>query len=216
MDCDLQDRPEEIPNLYRKAQEGYDSVLAQRVSRQDTAIKKMSSKLFYKLFSYLTDTEQDANIANFGIYNRIVVDAVLGMGDAMRYLPVQVQWVGFRKAYLPVKHSERAEGKSSYNFRRLFKLAMDTMISFSDKPLRLTVKFGFVITALSLLAALYFFFKWLSGDVVVLGYTSIMISVWLLSGVLISIFGIIGLYIGRMFQKVKDRPLYIVKNLINV
>lgn len=216
MDCDLQDRPEEIPNLYSKAQEGYDSVLAQRVSRQDTAIKKMSSNLFYKLFSYMTDTEQDASVANFGIYNRIVVDAILEMGDAMRYLPTQVQWVGFKKAYLPVEHSERAEGKSSYNFKRLFKLALDTMISFSDKPLRLTVKFGFIITALSLLAAFCFLFRWLSGDIVVLGYTSIMISVWLLSGILISIFGIIGLYIGRMFQKVKGRPLYIVKNLINV
>ena len=216
MDCDLQDRPEEIPNLYAKAMEGYDSVMAQRVVRHDTFFKRMSSKLFYLLFSYLTETTQDASIANFGIYHRKVIDAVLSMGDSMRYFPAQVQWVGFRKVVLPVDHSERAEGKSSYSFKKLFRLALDTMISFSDKPLRIMVKFGFFITLLSILAGLYYFVKWLCGGVVVLGYTSIMISVWFLAGVVVSLLGVVGLYLGKMFDKIKNRPVFIVSETRNV
>ncbi len=216
MDCDLQDRPEEIPNLYQKALEGYDSVMAQRIERHDTFLKILSSKLFYRLFSYLTETTQDASIANFGIYNRRVITAILSMGDAMRYFPTQVQWVGFRKAVIPVEHSERAVGKSSYNFKRLFKLALDTMISFSDKPLRIMVKAGFIITLVSIFAGIYFLVKWFTGGVVVIGYTSMIISIWLLSGVIISLVGVVGLYIGKLFEKVKQRPLFIVSNLLNL
>lgn len=216
MDCDLQDRPEEIPNLYAKAMEGFDSVMAQRVVRHDTYFKRLSSKLFYQVFSYLTGTSQDARVANFGIYHRKVVDAIMSMGDSIRYFPAQVQWVGFRKVFLPVDHSERAEGKSSYSFSKLFRLALDTMISFSDKPLRIMVKFGFCITLLSILAGLYYFIKWLCGGVVVLGYTSIMISVWFLAGVVVSLLGVVGLYIGKMFDKIKNRPLFIVSETRNV
>lgn len=215
MDCDLQDRPEEIPNLYQKTQEGYDSVLAQRIVRHDTFFKRLSSKCFYKVFSYLTDTTQDSSVANFGIYNRKVIDSILQMGDAVKYFPTQVQWVGYKRTYLPVEHAERAEGKSTYNFKRLLHLAFDSMISFSDKPLRLTVKLGFIITALAFIAGIWFLIRWLNGSIAVLGYTSIMISIWLLAGVLISLLGVIGLYIGKMFEKAKDRPVYIVSEIRN-
>lgn len=216
MDCDLQDRPEEIPNLYRKAQEGYDSVFAQRIHREDNWIKRTSSKLFYSVFSYLTDTRQDASVANFGIYRRSVIDAILSMGDRFRYFPTQVQWVGFRKAYLPVQHAERAEGKSSYNFGRLMRLALDTMISFSDKPMRLMVKFGFVITLLSLFIGAIYLIKFLSGNIVVLGYTSLILSVWIIAGIIISLLGVVGLYIGKMFDTVKHRPTFIVGETRNL
>lgn len=216
MDCDLQDRPEEIPNLYNKAQEGYDSVFAQRIHREDNWFKRTSSKLFYSVFSYLTDTRQDASVANFGIYRRCVIDAILSMGDRFRYFPTQVQWVGFRKAYLPVRHAERAEGKSSYNFGRLIRLALDTIISFSDKPMRLMVKFGFVITLLSILIAIGYLIRFLLGDIVVLGYTSLILSVWAIAGIIISLLGVVGLYIGKMFDTVKHRPTFIVGETRNL
>ena len=152
---------------------------------------------FYAVFSYLTDTRQDASVANFGIYRRCVIDAILSMGDRFRYFPTQVQWVGFRKAYLPVQHAERAEGKSSYNFRRLMRLALDTIISFSDKPMRLMVKFGFVITLLSVLIAIVYLVRFLLGDIVVLGYTSLILSLWAIAGIIISLLGVVGLYIGK-------------------
>lgn len=216
MDCDLQDRPDEIPNLYKKAMEGWDIVFAQRKERKDGFLKKKLSKLFYYLFSYLTETKQDASVANFGIYNKKVIVAILSMKDQIRFFPTMVQWVGFRKYYLPVKHSERFEGKSSYNFKGLFKLALNSILAFSDKPLRLTVKSGFGITLISLLVMLVYFIMYLTGSIKVLGFTSLIISFWFLSGIIIFILGFVGLYIGKMFEKVKDRPNFIVQEEINI
>ena len=216
MDCDLQDRPEEIPNLYKKAQEGYDSVLAQRVQRTDGWFKKLGSKCFYKVFSYLTETKQDASVANFGIYNRKVIEAVLSMGDAMRYFPTQIQWVGFKRAYLPIQHDERAEGKSTYNLSRLFRLAFDTIISFSDKPMRLMVKMGLFVTIASFIVGIVFLVRYCLGEIEVLGFTSLIISLWLLGGIIISLIGIVGIYLGKLFEKAKDRPTFIVDQKLNI
>jgi len=216
MDCDLQDRPDEIPNLYHKALEGYDSVFAQRTERNDTLFKKLFSKLFYKLFSYLTDTKQDATVANFGIYRRCVIDAILSMHDQIRFFPTMVQWVGFRKFYLPVEHASRFEGKSTYNFKGLFRLAINTIMGFSDKPLRLTVKVGFFITLLSVLVAIVYLGLYLSGRIQVEGFTTLILSLWFLSGFIMFILGILGLYIGRMFEKVKERPVYLIQDKCNI
>lgn len=216
MDCDLQDRPDEIPNLYHKALEGYDSVFAQRTERNDTLFKKLFSKLFHKLFSYLTDTKQDAAVANFGIYRRCVIDAILSMHDQIRFFPTMVQWVGFRKFYLPVEHASRFEGKSTYNYKGLFRLAMNTIMGFSDKPLRLTVKVGFFITMLSVLVAIVYLGLYLSGRIQVEGFTTLILSLWFLSGFIMFILGILGLYIGRMFEKVKERPVYLIQDKCNI
>jgi polyisoprenyl-phosphate glycosyltransferase len=216
MDCDLQDRPDEIPNLYHKALEGYDSVFAQRTERNDTLFKKLFSKLFYKLFSYLTDTKQDATVANFGIYRRCVIDAILSMHDQIRFFPTMVQWVGFRKFYLPVEHASRFEGKSTYNFKGLSRLAINTIMGFSDKPLRLTVKVGFFITLLSVLVAIVYLGLYLSGQIQVEGFTTLILSLWFLSGFIMFILGILGLYIGRMFEKVKERPVYLIQDKCNI
>ena len=216
MDCDLQDRPDEILNLYKKAQEGYDSVFAQRIERKDTFFKRFFSKMFYALFSYLTDTKQDPTVANFGIYNRLVIEAVLSMKDQIRYFPTMVQWVGFRKCYLPVEHAERLEGETTYNFRSLLRLALNNIIAFSDKPLRLTVKIGFFIAFLSLLVGIAYFVLYLTNHIKVLGFTTMVLSLWFLSGIVISILGILGLYLGRIFEKVKNRPTYIIGEKCNI
>ena len=216
MDCDLQDRPDEIFNLYQKAQEGYDSVFAQRKVRSDSIIKRNFSKLFYHFFSYLTDTKQDATIANFGIYNKKVIQAILSMKDQTRFFPTMVQWVGFKKYYLPVKHDRRFEGKSSYNFNDLFHLAINSTLAFSDKPLRLTVKIGFCITSLSLVAIIGYLSLYLIGYIKILGFTSLILSFWFLSGIIIFILGFLGLYIGKIFEKVKERPVFIVNEIMNI
>jgi dolichol-phosphate mannosyltransferase len=216
MDGDLQDRPEEISNLYNKAQHGYDIVLAQRVLRQDRLVKRLSSALFYKIFSYLTDTRQDGSVANFGIYKKTVIQAVLSMNDSIKFFPTMLQWVGFNKAFLPVQHDKRTTGNSSYSLGKLFQLAFDNLIAFSNKPLLLVVKFGFFIVAMSMLAAGYFLVKYLQGDIVVLGYSSLIISIWFLSGITIMILGIVGIYVGKTFEKVKDRPNYIIQEKQNI
>lgn len=216
MDCDLQDRPEEIPALYNKAMEGYDSVFAQRVQREDAWLKRLSSKAFYAVLGYLTDTKQDPSVANFGIYHRCVIQSILQMGDRFRYFPTMVQWVGFKKAYLPVEHCERMEGKSTYNWSRLMRLALDTIIAFSDKPMRLMVKFGAVVTFVAIIIGLIFFVKYLLGDIEVAGFTTLIISLWMIAGIIISLLGILGLYVGKMFDTVKQRPTFIVYKALNV
>lgn len=216
MDCDLQDQPEEIPRLYQKTEEGYDIVFAQRKSRQDGFLKKLSSRIFYSLFGYLTDTKQDSSIANFGIYKREVIQAVLAMNDYIRYFPTMVQWVGFDKTQIDVSHSMRKEGKSSYSWRALIRLATRNIIAFSDKPLRLALNFGFGMSALSVLIALIYLYLYISGKILVVGYASIIISITFLSGLIIMTLGIMGTYLGRTFDQVKQRPNYIVHKQLNI
>ncbi len=216
MDCDLQDLPEEIPNLYFKAtNDDLDLVFARRVERQDSLIKKLSSKLFYYIFSYLTNTKQDHTIGNFGIYNNKVIQAILSMNDKIRYFPTMSQWVGFNKGYLDVKHAER-DGESSYSWSALFNLAFNNIVAFSDKPLRLTVRLGAFISIASFTAGVIFLFRYLSGAIEVLGFTSLIISLWFLSGVIILVLGVVGLYVGKIFEQVKHRPYYIVSEKLNL
>lgn len=213
MDCDLQDRPEEIPKLYAKAQEGYDIVFGQRVERQDRFLKRLGSRLFYKVFSYLTDTRQDATIANFGIYHRHVIQTLVGMREKLRFFPTMVQWVGFQSVAIPIEHAGREEGKSSYSLKRLFNLAFDVIISFSDKPLRLTVKLGITMSFVSFLYALYIVIRAMLGIKGIEGWPSLIVSIWFLSGLIIFILGIIGIYISKIYEEAKRRPIYIVKEL---
>lgn len=216
MDCDLQDRPEEIPNLYNKAQEGYDTVFAQRMERKDNLFKRLSSTLFNAAFAFLTDQAQDKTVGNFGIYSRKVINAVLSMGDSVRWFPIMVKWVGFHIGYLPVEHSERAEGKSSYSLRRLLSVASDNMVAFSNKPLRLMLQFGFFVVVLSIIIALFYLIRYLSGGIEVDGFTTMVISMWLLGGIMIMLIGMTGIYIGKIFDKTKERPLYIIREKLNL
>lgn len=215
MDCDLQDLPEEIPNLYRRAQEGFDSVFAQRMERQDRPCKRLQSWLYCKIFGYMTDTHLDHSIGNFGIYRHTVIEAILSMKDGIRYFPTMSQWVGFRKSYLPVIHGERHSGQSSYTLRGLLRLAIDNMIAFSDKPLRLFIKAGFLIAILSLGVSLYYYYLHLMGRLQVQGYASIILSIWFIGGMLMFSMGVLGIYISKTFEKVKGRPVFIVAEKIN-
>lgn len=215
MDGDLQDQPEEIHAFLQKAKEGFDIVLGRRAERQDNFLKKTFSKLFYKTLAYLTETEQNAEIANFGLYHRKVIDAILSMKDKTRYFPAMVKWVGFKRTEIIVKHAAREEGTSGYNFKALLNLALNTILSFSDKPLRLTVKLGIFISLFSFIFALITFIRALTGHIEVSGYSSLIISIWFLSGIIITLLGMLGLYIGRTFEQVKDRPVFIVEETIN-
>jgi dolichol-phosphate mannosyltransferase len=216
MDCDLQDQPEEIMKLYNKALEGYDIVLGKRQERKDNLIKRLLSKSFYKILSYLTRTIQDPSIGNFGIYRKPVIEAVCRLGDYQRFFPTMVRWVGFSTTTLQIKHARRTIGKTTYSFRKTLNLALDVMIAFSDRPLKLIVKLGFGITLLSFLFLVIIFVRYVTGEIMVLGYTSIIISIWFLSGIIILILGIIGLYLAKTYEKTKDRPQYIIKQKINM
>ena len=210
MDCDLQDQPEEIAGLYAKAKEGYDIVFARRAQRQDTFFKRMSSKVFYGVFAYLSGIPQDNSIANFGIYSRKVIDTINTMREPMRAFAPMARWVGFNRTAIDVTHAERFAGESSYSWSKLFNLALDFAMAYSDKPLKLTIKLGISISILAVLYTLYNIVLYNMGIITLTGYTSLIVSIWFLSGLIIFTLGIIGLYIGKMFEGIKNRPLYII------
>jgi polyisoprenyl-phosphate glycosyltransferase len=210
MDCDLQDQPEEIEKLFEEAKKGFQIVYAQRIHRKDKFLKRISSKFFYAVLGYLTNTVQDPTIANFGIYHKSVIESIRKMGDYYKYLPTMVRWVGFKHTKISVAHAERVDGQTSYSVKKLIRLAMDIILSFSDKPLRLTVKFGFFISSLAIVFAFYNLFLYFNDQMLVKGYTSLIISVWFLSGLIITVLGVVGLYIGKTFDTVKGRPTYII------
>lgn len=216
MDCDLQDRPEEIPNLYNKANEGFDIVLASRVQRRDDIVKKLLSKYFYAVLGYLTGTKQDDTVANFAILSKKVVDAIKSMEDYYRYFPTMVKWVGFRLTTLRIQHADREDGKkSSYSYKKRLDLAVNTILSFSDKPLRLAVKLGLTISFITALYSIYAVILFFEGKVGVTGWTSLFISIWFFSGLIISVLGMVGLYLGKTFETVKHRPVYIIEEKLN-
>jgi dolichol-phosphate mannosyltransferase len=202
--------------LYNNTEGDYKIVLAQRKIRKDNLLKRASSRLFYRLFSYLTDIRLDSSVANFGIYHEKVIEYFLKMQDQVRYFPTMIQWVGFKKKYVPVEHGERAEGRSSYSYRSLFKLAFNNIIAFSSKPLRLTITLGMVISLTSFITGVYYLINYLLGNITQMGFTSLILSIWFLGGIVIMILGMLGVYIGKIFDKVKNRPMYIIENTINI
>lgn len=216
MDCDMQDVPAEIPRFIEKARQGYDLVLGKRAMRKDSWIKRNSSIQFYKLLSYLTETHLDPGIANFGIYHRKVIQAVLKMGDPIRFFPAMAQWVGFASATIDIEHGDRFGGSSSYSWRSLFKLASNVIITFSNKPLRIIVNAGFFVSASALVYASYIIWKALVGGTAVPGWSSVIVSVWFLSGLHMVVAGIVGVYVGKVFDASKNRPMFIVDKTINL
>jgi dolichol-phosphate mannosyltransferase len=216
MDCDLQDQPEAIPALWQKAQEGYDVVFAQRMNRKDTLFKRLSSRWFYGVLGYLTDSSYDASTANFGIFSARVVGVINSMPEGGRFFPLLVHWTGFKRAAIPVEHAERLEGKTSYGLGRLLRLALDVVVSYSDKPLRLVAKLGLGFALLSFLLVAFSLYRYYHNDVTVAGWTSILASIWLVGGIIISCLGVVGIYIGRVFTEIKRRPHHIVAEEVNI
>lgn len=215
LDCDMQDPPSEIPNLYSKAQEGYDVVFAIRESRKDGLFKRLSSRAFFAVLSYLTETPYDYRTANFGIFSSRIVDAINKMPERKRFFPLMVNWTGYQTARISVDHGERKDGKSSYSLRKLIRLAMDIILSYSEKPLRMVAKSGLFFSMLSFVFVAVSIFRYARGQVAVAGYTSIMASIWLVGGMVIFCLGIVGIYVGRIFNDIKGRPYYVVDKLLN-
>lgn len=215
MDCDLQDRPEEIPKLFAKTNEGCDIVYARRVARVDGFFKKLSSSVFHCVFDWLSGMNTDKTISNFGVYKRQVIEEFNKMPEKARSFNSLITYLGFNIGTVDVQHAERAEGTSGYNFSRLVKLSFDVMISNSNKPLRLATSIGFFMAFVSFLLASYNLIAKYSGIIEVPGFTSTIFSIWFVGGLLLFVLGILGLYIGKIFDQVKDRPLFVIKDIIN-
>jgi glycosyltransferase involved in cell wall biosynthesis len=210
MDCDLQDRPEEIPFLYAKIREGYKVVLAKRGRRSDPIYKRLMSYMYYGIFNYFTGMKYDGNTGNFRIMSYDVVQNFCTMRERLRFFGGMICWMGYPTTSINVQHDERYAGKSAYTFRKLWKLAYETIIAYSDKPLRLTIKFGFFISFFSFLYGSYIVYRGFTQNIPIMGWSSLIVSIYFLGGIVICILGILGLYLGNIFEEVKKRPLYII------
>ncbi|NNN70325.1 glycosyltransferase family 2 protein [Vibrio sp. 3-2(1)] len=213
MDCDLQDQPEDICILYEKALEGFDVVFGKRTERKDSFLKKLSSKVFYRVYDYLTGYITDHSIANFSIISRKVVNSYLLMKEQHKPYGYFVNWLGFKRVNIDVNHAQRPQGHSSYTFKKLLQLASDNIISQSNKPLRMSIKFGFSMSLFSMLYSVYLVFQYLINDIPVAGWTSVMVSIYFVSGIILANLGFVGLYIGKVFDETKGRPMYVVDEL---
>lgn len=215
MDCDLQDRPEEIINLYNKAQEGYDVVFARRKTRKDSFFKILVSKAFYKIFSFATDGNYDPALCNFSICRRAVIEQYCKMRELHRAYVIYIKWLGFKQAVIDVQHDERKEGKTSYNFRKRMNMALGILTSQSDKLLRLMIRIGFVITVFAMLVLVYIIVNYFLHPDVPAGWSSTIASLFLMGGFIIMSLGIVGIYVGNIFMQTKGRPLYVTRKILN-
>jgi len=211
MDADLQDRPEEIENLYRKAKSGFDVVLGKRINRKHNIFRQMASRLFYRVLGYFTGIAYDCRIGNFRIISRKVVDTSRQMRENLRFFGGMVDWMGFPTACIDIEHDERFHGRTSYTLKSLISLAANAIIAYSNKPLWLSINIGFLMSLLSFCAGIYIILRAMIWGIPITGWASIIVSLYFLSGIIIAILGVIGIYLGRTFNETKKRPLYIIK-----
>jgi dolichol-phosphate mannosyltransferase len=214
MDCDLQDQPEEIPNLYAKAQEGWSIVMGRRAIRRDSFYRRLVSKGFSITYSWLGDIKVDSSIANFSICTKQVIDQVCEFRERNRSFPMFLNEVGFPRTTIDLEHSTRFAGSSAYSFFKLLDFAIQSIVSRSNKPLRLSIQFGFCLSILSCMYALYILCKYFLYNSTVAGWTSLAVLISFLGGLGFANLGILGLYLGKVFDEVKGRPLYSVEREI--
>ena len=215
MDGDLQDRPEVIPDLFNKAQEGYDVVFVSRQNRKENIFYRLSQRIFYILLRMLSGVNFDSKQANFSIISRKVVNAFKDFPETARFYGSTIHWLGFNRTTIFAEHGQRHSGKPSYTLKKRFKLAGDIIISFSERPLRASIYLGIVISLISILFAFWLIISNYYWGYSVIGWSSLMVSIFFLGGVILTILGIMGVYLGRIFQEVKNRPLFVISNRIN-
>jgi dolichol-phosphate mannosyltransferase len=216
MDCDLQDQPEEIPRLLAAALDGgYDIVLARRLERRDTSNKRLSSRLFYWLFNVLSGYSLDPAVGSFRIMRSTVVEAYGKMRETARLSGAMIEWLGFETGYCDVKHASRYEGTSSYDFRRLMRLAIDGMISFSNRPLTFSIAIGLIMACVAVGFGIFLLTRYmLHPQIGVPGWLSTVTLTTFIGGLVLLNLGILGIYIGRIYDQAKARPLYVVDRII--
>lgn len=211
MDADLQDPPELIPTLIERWREGYDVVYAVREERQgESLFKRATAALFYRLIRRLSRVEIPADTGDFRLLSRRAVEGLRATTERNRFVRGLVGWIGYRQTGVRFVREERAAGETKYPFRKMLKFAIDGITSFSFVPLQMATYFGFLISGASFLYIVYAVLQKLLTDRPVTGWTSLMVAMLFLGGVQLITLGIIGEYIGRIYEEVKQRPLYLV------
>jgi glycosyltransferase involved in cell wall biosynthesis len=211
LDGDLQDPPEEIPRLFEKFREGYDLVYGIRQERKDPVFKKLTSYLFWWILRKFSGVDIPQGQTMLRILSRRLVGVLKEMREHARFVHGMMAWAGFKTTTLEIKHNPRVRGKSKYNVQKMFKLAFHAVTSFSTVPLRLATYMGFASSLISFIVGVYFLYKKIAYGIPVLGYASIIISLFFVGGIQLLVLGLFGEYLGRTYQELQKRPLYIVR-----
>ncbi len=215
IDADLQDPPELIPKMVEKWREGYEVVYGKRIKRHgESFFKKATAKMFYRFLNRMTNMEIPTDTGDFRLIDRKVCDAMKSLREQNRYVRGLVSWVGFRQYALPYVREERFAGKTKYPLRKMLRLASDGIYSFSYKPLTYISVTGGLIAFISLLCLIVALLQRIFGTVAWSAWISILAMQMLLNGIILIALGIVGTYIGRIYEDVKGRPLYIVQETI--
>jgi polyisoprenyl-phosphate glycosyltransferase len=217
IDADLQDPPEVIPALISKWKEGYEIVYAKRKKRTgETKFKLLTAKYFYKFLNYMSDIDIPKDTGDFRIIDRKAADVFKGMTERNRFVRGMFSWVGFNQTFIEYERDERFAGETKYPLKKMIKFASDGIIAFSTKPLKLVMTLGFFSVLVSFLVLVYAISIKLFGREVETGWASIMVAITFFSGVQLLGMGIVGEYIARIYDESKNRPIYIVKDTVNI
>jgi glycosyltransferase involved in cell wall biosynthesis len=209
MDCDLQDPPEEIPRLLAKAREGYDVVLTKRDRRRHSWYRRIAARAYYRGCSVLLGQPMSSDYSTLSVVSRGVVDAFLTLGDRDRQYLLILHWLGFRRTVLPLRHEDRYDGRSSYTLAKLIEVAVDGMFFQTTRLLRWIVIVGFFVAACGVALAGVFIAFYFTAHALP-GFTALAVLILFVGGFIIVSTGVIGLYVGKIFDQVKGRPLYVV------
>lgn len=213
MDADLQHPPHVVHEMLRKWEEGYDDVYARRVTRgKESWLRKRLSLTYYRLLSKSTRIDVLPNVGDFRLLDRRCIDALCQMREQSRYTKGMYCYIGFKKTYVDFETQDRVAGQSSMNYRVLIKLALEGLTTYTTTPLRLATGIGAVVSAISFLYALWVIIKTLVWGEPVTGFPTLMIAILFLGGVQLLSLGIIGEYLGRVFNETKNRPVYFVQS----
>lgn len=217
MDCDLQDNPKYIVEMYEKINEGFDIVYTLKQSRKHSFFKNITAYLFNLLFNYLIENKSNKANNNVGAYsmiNRKVANAFKSYNDYHRHYLMVLRWLGFKSCYISIEHNERFAGKSSYNFSKLMKHALDGITSQSDKLLRIFVSIGLIISSLSFLSILVIIIVYFTKGLLS-GWASTVVFMLFSTGIILTGIGVLGIYLGKTFEQTKNRPKYLIDEVIN-
>ena len=217
IDADLQDPPEVIPELIAKWEEGYEVVYAKRKQRKgETWFKLLTAKYFYKFLNYMSDIDIPKDTGDFRIIDRKIADVFNQMTERNRFIRGMMSWVGFRQTYVEYERDERFAGETKYPLKKMIKFASDGIIAFSTKPLRIVMSLGLLSVLISIIVLLYTITVKIIVNGTQTGWASIMVAITFFSGIQFLGLGIVGQYIARLYDESKNRPIYIVKETINI
>ncbi len=217
MDGDLQDRPEVIPQLYAKAQEGFEVVFVRRTDRPESALYQFCARLFYRIFKLLANTNYDPTHGNFSIISRRVVEQYRAMGESLRFYGGILDWLGFSRTSITASHGTRFAGQAGYTLRKRMLLAYQIILAHSDRPLHVSIVFGFLISLWSGATGIWIVLRALFiKEYSVVGWTSLIISIFFMGGIILMVLGIVGIYVGKIFNETKRRPLYVIGDRVGI